>query len=187
MRDYVNISLNENFGPHCLTLFFFLFFFLYLFLFFRRRCRNKNDRSAGAVKCVLTSTWAWCRGLGPARPRGIKRCLSVTPEREGEGEMRSDAIRCDPSHRTHRRRTLLKIITALDCGATSVASVVGAHTHGETHTHRSATAGIEFRGSFVSRWFYLCFTLSLPLTLTCCLAVPFALCRFDIYLFFCWT
>lgn len=46
-------------------------------------------------------------------PRGIKRCLSVTPEREGEGEMRSDAIRSDPSHRTHRRRTLLKIITAL--------------------------------------------------------------------------
>lgn len=43
--------------------------------------------------------------------------------------MRSDTIRCDPSHRTHRRRTLLKIITALDCRATSVASVVGAHTH----------------------------------------------------------
>lgn len=77
---------------------------------------------------------SWCRGLGPARPRGIKRCLSVTPEREGgEGEMRSDTIRCDPSHRTHRRRTLLKIITALDCRATSVASVVGAHTL--THTH----------------------------------------------------
>lgn len=84
-------------------------------------------------------------------PRGIKRCLSVTPEREGEGEMRSDAIRCDPSHRTHRRRTLLKIITALG----SLRSWGTLHSPSLSHS------------------------LSL--------AVPFALCRFDIYLFFYWT
>lgn len=67
--------------------------------------------------------------------------------------MRSDAIRSDPSHRTHRRRTLLKIITAL-----------GSLRSWGTHTHRSATAGIEFRGSFVSRCFYLCSTLPLSPT-----------------------
>lgn len=92
--------------------------------------------------------------------------------------MRSDAIRCDPSHRTHRRRTLLKIITAL-----------GSLGSWGTHTHIVVPQLVLSFAAVLLAVDFTCvpLSLSLPLTLTCCLAVPFALCRFDIYLFFYWT
>lgn len=94
--------------------------------------------------------------------------------------MRSDAIRCDPSHRTHRRRTLLKIITALG-------SLGSWGTH--THTHIVVPQLVLSFAAVLLAVDFTCvpLSLSLPLTLTCCFAVPFALCRFDIYLFFYWT
>lgn len=85
--------------------------------------------------------------------------------------MRSDTIRCDPSHRTHRRRTLLKIITALDCRATSVASVVASHTHIVVFLHLMPQLVLSFAAvllavDFTCVPFSLSHSLLLPVSLS---------------------
>lgn len=77
----------------------------FLFLLWKMPKNNwKTDRTQDARACVCVSVWSCkmcCLRIlthwpGPqARLLGlcIKRCLSVTPERREEGEMRSDTMR----------------------------------------------------------------------------------------------